>query len=77
MLTSYGDDQALLGSIMGQVLELIGEGLTNRQIAERMFLAEATATDHVYPCWPSWACSGAQAAASAARPAETRAADLL
>ncbi len=106
MLTSYGDDQALLGSIMAgaagyvskqtcgtdlvtavrtvaaggstldvdaarrvmerlserlatvgplsaltepekQVLELIGDGLTNRQIAERMLLPEETAKEHV------------------------------
>jgi DNA-binding NarL/FixJ family response regulator len=106
MLTSYGDDQALLGSIMAgasgyvskqtcssdlvtavrtvaaggstldvdaarrvmeqlserlatvgpvsalteqekQVLELIGEGLTNRQIAERMLLPEETAKEYV------------------------------
>jgi len=105
MLTSYGDDQALLGAIMAgaagyvlkqtcgsdlvsavrtvaagrstldahatqrvmdrlrdrmavvdplsalteqekRVLELIGEGLTNRQIAERMFLAEQTLTNY-------------------------------
>ncbi len=106
MLTSYGDDQALLGAIMAgaagyvlkqtcgsdlvsavrtvaagrstldahatqrvmdrlrdrmavvdplsalteqekRVLELIGEGLTNRQIAERMFLAEKTIKNYV------------------------------
>jgi DNA-binding NarL/FixJ family response regulator len=106
MLTSYGDDQALLGAIMAgaagyvqkqtagsdlvsavrtvaaggstldaeatrrvmarlreqaagvdplsaltdqekKVLELIGEGLTNRQIAERMFLSEKTAKNYV------------------------------
>lgn len=106
MLTSYGDDQALLGAIMAgaagyvlkqtcgadlvnavrtvasgqstldahaaqrvmerlrdrmtgtdplsaltdqekRVLELIGEGLTNRQIAERLFLAEKTAKNYV------------------------------
>jgi two-component system response regulator DevR len=106
MLTSYGDDQAMLGAIMAgaagyvlkqtcgsdlvaavrtvaagrstldpdairrvmerlrdrtvsadplsaltdqekRVLELIGEGLTNRQIAERMFLAEKTAKNYV------------------------------
>ncbi|USX56618.1 response regulator transcription factor [Lentzea sp. HUAS12] len=29
------------------VLDLIGEGLTNRQIAERLFLAEKTAKNHV------------------------------
>src|SRR6266566_9919457 len=106
MLTSFGDDQALLGAIMAgaagyvlkqtcgadlvnavrtvaagrstldahatqrvmdrlrdrmavvdplsalteqekRVLELIGEGLTNRQIAERMFLAEKTIKNYV------------------------------
>lgn len=106
MLTSYGDDQALLGAIMAgaagyvlkqtcgadlvtavrtvaaggstldapatqlvmerlreraasvdplsalteqekRVLELIGEGLTNRQIAERMILSEKTAKNYV------------------------------
>ena len=106
MLTSYGDEQALLGAIMAgaagyvmkqacgaelvsavrtvaagesildpqatrhlmarlrdrkadsdplsalstqekRVLELIGEGLTNRQIAERMFLAEKTVGNYV------------------------------
>jgi DNA-binding NarL/FixJ family response regulator len=106
MLTSYGDDQALLGAIVAgaagyvlkqtcgsdlvsavrkvaagqstldahaaqrvmerlreqmaavdplsaltdqekKVLDLIGEGLTNRQIAERMFLAEKTAKNYV------------------------------
>jgi DNA-binding NarL/FixJ family response regulator len=30
-----------------RVLELIGEGLTNRQIAERMFLSEKTAKNYV------------------------------
>jgi DNA-binding NarL/FixJ family response regulator len=29
------------------VLDLIGEGLTNRQIAERMFLAEKTVKNYV------------------------------
>jgi DNA-binding NarL/FixJ family response regulator len=30
-----------------RVLELIGEGLTNRQIADRMFLAEKTVKNYV------------------------------
>jgi two-component system, NarL family, response regulator DevR len=30
-----------------KVLDLVGEGLTNRQIAERMFLAEKTAKNYV------------------------------
>nr|WP_275586400.1 LuxR C-terminal-related transcriptional regulator [Geodermatophilus normandii] len=29
------------------VLQLIGEGLTNRQIGQRMFLAEKTVKNHV------------------------------
>ncbi len=43
-------DEDLLAALTGQekrVLELIGEGLTNRQIAERMFLAEKTAKNYV------------------------------
>ena len=39
-----------LAALTGQekrVLELIGQGLTNRQIAERMFLAEKTAKNYV------------------------------
>ncbi len=30
-----------------RILELIGEGLTNRQIGERLFLAEKTVKNHV------------------------------
>jgi DNA-binding NarL/FixJ family response regulator len=30
-----------------RILELIGEGLTNRQIGERMFLAEKTVKNYV------------------------------
>jgi DNA-binding NarL/FixJ family response regulator len=43
-----GED--LAAALTGQekrVLELIGQGLTNRQIAERMFLAEKTAKNYV------------------------------
>src|SRR6266567_2466530 len=43
-------DEDPLAALTGQekrVLELIGEGLTNRQIAERMFLAEKTAKNYV------------------------------
>lgn len=43
-----GED--LVAALTGQekrVLDLVGEGLTNRQIAERMFLAEKTAKNYV------------------------------
>ena len=30
-----------------RILELIGEGLTNRQIGERLYLAEKTVKNHV------------------------------
>jgi two-component system response regulator DevR len=43
-------DAGRLASLTAQekrVLDLIGEGLTNRQIAERMFLAEKTAKNYV------------------------------
>jgi two-component system response regulator DevR len=130
MLTSYGDDQALLGAIMAgaagyvlkqtcgsdlvsavrtvaaggsmldahatrrvmdrlrermagidplsaltdqekRVLELIGEGLTNRQIAEHMVLAEKTAKNYVSAVLTKLGMQRrAQAAAFAARLAE-------
>jgi DNA-binding NarL/FixJ family response regulator len=132
MLTSYGDDQALLGAIMAgaagyvmkqtagsdlvsavrtvaagqstldahaaqrvmerlrermatvdplsaltdqekRVLELIGEGLTNRQIAERMFLAEKTAKNYVSSLLGKLGMQRrAQAAAFSARLAENQ-----
>jgi DNA-binding CsgD family transcriptional regulator len=42
-----GDPVAALTGQERRVLELIGEGLTNRQIAERMALAEKTAKNYV------------------------------
>ena len=44
---SSEDPVAALTGQEKRVLELIGEGLTNRQIAERMFLAEKTAKNYV------------------------------
>jgi DNA-binding NarL/FixJ family response regulator len=41
------DPVAALTGQEKRVLELLGEGLTNRQIAERMFLAEKTAKNYV------------------------------
>jgi DNA-binding NarL/FixJ family response regulator len=41
------DPVAALSDQEKRVLELIGEGLTNRQIAERMFLAEKTVKNYV------------------------------
>ena len=41
------DPLAVLSDQEGVVLGLIGEGLTNRQIAERMFLAEKTVKNYV------------------------------
>jgi DNA-binding NarL/FixJ family response regulator len=41
------DPVAALTGQERRVLELLGEGLTNRQIAERMFLAEKTAKNYV------------------------------
>jgi two-component system, NarL family, response regulator DevR len=41
------DPVAALTGQEKRVLELIGEGLTNRQIAERMRLAEKTAKNYV------------------------------
>jgi DNA-binding NarL/FixJ family response regulator len=45
-----GDDDELLSRLTDQerrIIALIGEGLTNRQIAERMYLAEKTVKNYV------------------------------
>jgi DNA-binding NarL/FixJ family response regulator len=44
---SRADPLAALSSQEKRVLELVGEGLTNREIAERMFLSEATVKNYV------------------------------
>jgi DNA-binding NarL/FixJ family response regulator len=44
---SRKDPLAALSPQERQILELIGEGLTNRQIGERMFLAEKTVKNYV------------------------------
>ena len=41
------DELAALTERERDVLELMGEGLTNRQIAERLFLAEKTVKNYV------------------------------
>jgi DNA-binding NarL/FixJ family response regulator len=56
MFTAFSDDQALLDSILagaaGYLLkqvrgsDLVGEGLTNRQIGERLFIAEKTVKNY-------------------------------
>jgi DNA-binding NarL/FixJ family response regulator len=49
-LRSHGQTQDKLAALSEQerkVLELIGEGLTNRQIGERLFLAEKTVKNYV------------------------------
>ncbi len=65
------DPLAALTEQEKRVLELIGEGLTNRQIAERLFLAEKTAKNYVSSLLAKLGMERrAQAAAFAARLAE-------
>jgi DNA-binding NarL/FixJ family response regulator len=45
--TSGRDPVAALSGQEKRVLDLIGEGLTNRQIAEQMLLSEKTAKNYV------------------------------
>jgi DNA-binding NarL/FixJ family response regulator len=45
--TNRRDPLAALSDQERRILELIGEGLTNRQIGERMFLAEKTVKNYV------------------------------
>jgi DNA-binding NarL/FixJ family response regulator len=44
---SRKDPLAALSDQERRILELIGEGLTNRQIGERMYLAEKTVKNYV------------------------------
>jgi DNA-binding NarL/FixJ family response regulator len=49
-LRAHGQTQDKLSALSEQerkVLDLIGEGLTNRQIGERLFLAEKTVKNYV------------------------------
>ena len=45
--SARADPLAGLSAQERRILELIGEGLTNRQIGERMFLAEKTVKNYV------------------------------
>jgi DNA-binding NarL/FixJ family response regulator len=45
--TSRADPLAVLSNQEKRVLDLVGEGLTNRQIAERMVLSEKTVKNYV------------------------------
>jgi DNA-binding NarL/FixJ family response regulator len=45
--TARRDPLAALSEQEKQILDLIGDGLTNRQIGERMFLAEKTVKNYV------------------------------
>jgi DNA-binding NarL/FixJ family response regulator len=66
------DPVASLSAQEKRVLELIGEGLTNRQIAERMFLAEKTVKNYVSALLTKLGMTRrTQAAALAARRADT------
>src|SRR6266436_8851177 len=62
------DPLAGLSAQERKILELIGEGLTNRQIGERMFLAEKTVKNYVSALFAKHGMeSRTQAAAYAAR----------
>jgi two-component system, NarL family, response regulator DevR len=67
------DELATLSNQEQTILELIAEGLTNRQIGERMFLAEKTVKNYVSNMLGKLGMSRrAEAAAYAARLAERR-----
>jgi len=72
------DPVAALSGQEKQVLGLIGEGRTNRQIAQRLGLAEKTVANHVSSLMTKLGMHRrAQAAAFAARQADSRSRDLL
>jgi DNA-binding NarL/FixJ family response regulator len=75
-LRSQPDEEDELSALSEQerrILDLIGEGLTNRQIGERMFLAEKTVKNYVSNLFAKLGMSRrTEAAAYAARLAERR-----
>ena len=77
-LRHQGDDDEL-GGLTDQertILDLIAEGLTNRQIGERMFLAEKTVKNYVSNVFAKLGMSRrTEAAAYAARLSERRSRD--
>jgi DNA-binding NarL/FixJ family response regulator len=67
------DELAVLTDQERRILDLIGEGLTNRQIGERMFLAEKTVKNYVSNVFAKLGMSRrTEAAAFAARLVERR-----
>ena len=76
MELGHRDDDDELSALTPQernILDLIAEGLTNRQIGEQMFLAEKTVKNYVSNVLSKLGMSRrAEAAASAARLAERR-----
>ena len=70
------DELAVLTDQERKILELIAEGLTNRQIGERMFLAEKTVKNYVSNMFTKLGMSRrTEAAAYAARLSERRSQD--
>jgi DNA-binding NarL/FixJ family response regulator len=67
------DELAVLTDQERKILELIAEGLTNRQIGERMYLAEKTVKNYVSNMFAKLGMSRrTEAAAYAARLSERR-----
>ncbi|MBO2449575.1 response regulator transcription factor [Actinomadura barringtoniae] len=72
----HRDPLAGLSDQERQILELIGEGLTNRQIGERMFLAEKTVKNYVSSLFAKLNMSRRTQAAAFATQLKTRDRDL-
>jgi len=74
-----GTSDPLLGKLSdqeGRILDLIAEGMTNRQIAEHMFLAEKTVKNYVSNLLTKLGMSRRSEAAAYVARATTQRADL-
>ena len=70
-MPSMPDALADLTPQQREIVRLAGSGLTNREIAERMFLSPRTVSSHLYRAYPRLGVSGRHQLRTVTAPAAT------